>query len=56
MIIPRSVVRDGRAGPARVFSRDVVFGGEIAFVGRENVKNIQKTNEIRYCLGGKFKT
>ena len=36
------------------FSRDVVWGGagEIAFVGRENAKNIQKTNEIRYCLGG----
>ena len=43
---------------ARVFSRDVVLGGgEIAFVGRENdVKNILKTNEICYCLGGKFKT
>ena len=27
-------------------------GGEIAFVGRENVKNIQKTNKICYCLGG----
>ena len=48
----------------RVFSRDVVLGGGggggggggIAFVGRENVKNIQKRNEIRYCLGGKFKT
>ena len=41
----------------RVFSRDVVLGGEIAFVGRENVKNIQKkTNEICYCLGGEFKT
>ena len=40
--------------PLRVFSRDVVLGGgEIVFVGRENV-NIQKTNEIRYCLGGKF--
>ena len=38
---------------SRVFSRDVVLGGgEIAFVRRENVKNIQKTNEIRYCLGG----
>ena len=39
------------------FSRDVVLGGGgggIAFVGRENVKNIQKTNEICYCLGGKF--
>ena len=35
----------------RVFSRDVVLGG-IAFVGRENVKNILKTNEICYCLGG----
>ena len=23
-------------------------------MGRENVKNIQKTNEICYCLGGKF--
>ena len=33
-------------------------GGEggIAFVGRENVKNILKMNEICYCLGGKFKT
>ena len=41
----------------RVFSRDVVLGGgEIAFVGRENVKNILKSNEICYCLGGKFKT
>ena len=28
------------------------FGGKIAFVGRENVKNIQKTNKICYCLGG----
>ena len=28
------------------------LGGEIAFVGRENVKNIQKTNKICYCLGG----
>jgi len=37
-----------------LFSRDVVLGGKIAFVGRENVKNIQKTNEICYCLGGEF--
>jgi len=29
----------------RVFSRNVVWGG-IAFVGRENVKNIQKTNFV----------
>ena len=39
----------------RVFSRDVVLGrggGGIAFVGRENVTNIQKTNEICYCMGG----
>ena len=29
----------------------------IAFVGREiNVKNIQKTNKLCYCLRGKFKT
>ena len=42
---------------AGFFSRDVVFWGGIAFVGRENVKNIQKTNEIRYCLGRReFKT
>ena len=27
----------------RVFSRDVILGGEIPFVERENVKNIQKT-------------
>ena len=27
----------------------------IAFVGRENVKNIQKTNKNFYCLEGKFK-
>ena len=27
-------------------------GGKIAFVGRENVKNIQKTNKPCYCLGG----
>ena len=39
----------------RVFSRDVVLGG-IAFVGRENVKNIQKQTKFCYCLGGKFKT
>jgi len=26
----------------------------IAFVGRENVKNIQKTNEIGYCQGGEL--
>ena len=39
----------------RVFSRDVVLGGEIAFVGRENVKNILKTNKICYCLGGNSK-
>ena len=26
----------------------------IAFVGRENVKNIKKTNEIGYCQGGKL--
>ena len=40
------------------FLRYVVLGGEIAFVGRENVKNNQKkTNEIIcYCLGEKFKT
>ena len=38
----------------RVFSRDVVLGGEIAFVGRENAKNILKTSEICYCLGGKI--
>ena len=25
-------------------------------MGKENVKNIQKTNKICYCLGGKFKT
>ena len=31
-------------------------GGGIAFVGRQNVKNILKSNEICYCLGGKFKT
>ena len=36
----------------RVFSRDVVLGGKIAFVGGENVKNILKTNKICYCLGG----
>jgi len=23
-------------------------------VGRENVKNIKKTNKLCYCLGGKF--
>ena len=41
----------------RVFSRDVVLGGgEIAFVWTENVRNMQKTNKICYCLGGKFKT
>ena len=42
------------------FSRNVVWGWEIAFVGRENVKNIQKTNKICYfvcvcvcvCVGG----
>ena len=39
----------------RVFSRDVVFWGGIAFVGRENVKNIQITNKILLSLGGKFK-
>ena len=37
----------------QVFSRDACsFGGEIAFVGRENVKNIQKNkNKSHYCLG-----
>ena len=41
---------------AGFLSRDVVLGEEIAFVGRENVKNILKTNKICYCLGGGFKT
>ena len=42
-----------RSTQAGFFSRDVLWGGGIAFVGRENVKNIQKkTNEICYCLGG----
>ena len=40
----------------RVFSRDVVLGGKLLLWGEKNVKNIQKTNEICYCLGGKFKT
>ena len=45
----------------RVFSRDVVLGGgggggELLLWGEKNVKNIQKTSEICYCLGGKFKT
>ena len=42
----------------RVFSRNVVFfwgGGGIVFVGRENVKNIQKTNKLCYYLGGNLK-
>ena len=39
-----------------VFSRDVVLGGKLFLWGEKNVKNIQKTNEICYCLGGKFKT
>ena len=39
------------------FSRDVVWGGgELLLWGEKNVKNIQKTNEICYCLGGKFET
>ena len=31
-------------------------GGGIALSGEENVKNIQKTNKLCYCLGGNFKT
>ena len=41
----------------RVFSRDVVLhGGEIAFVGRENVKNIQK-KQMKFVIvwGGNSK-
>ena len=37
---------------SRVFSRDVVLGGKLLLWGEKNVKNIQKTNEICYCLGG----
>ena len=36
--------------PVRVFST-VSFGGEIAFVGRSNVKNIQNTNKVCLCFG-----
>ena len=31
-------------------------GGGIALSGEKNVKNIQKTNKLCYCLGGNFKT
>ena len=34
------------------FSRNVVYRGEIAFVGRENMKNIQKTNFVIVWGGG----
>ena len=34
------------------FFKKCSLGGKSAFVGRENVKNIQKTNKICYCLGG----
>ena len=34
------------------FSRNVVYRGEIAFVGRENMKNIQKTNFVIVLGGG----
>ena len=38
----------------RVFSRNVIWGGgEIAFVGRENAKNIQTTN-IFLLFGGEI--
>ena len=43
-------------GIHRVFSRNIVLGGKIAFVGRENVKNVKKQNKICCCLGGNFKT
>ena len=36
------------------FSRNVVYRGEIAFVGRENMKNIQKTNFV-IVWGGELK-
>ena len=35
----------------RVFSR-VVLGGKLLLWGEKNLKNIQKTNEICYYLGG----
>ena len=41
-----------RVASSRVFSRDVVLGGKMLLWGEKNVKNIQKTNEICYCLGG----
>ena len=39
----------------RVFL-EIKFKGGIAFVGRENIKNIHKTNKICYSFGGKSKT
>ena len=38
------------------FSRDVVLGEGIAFVGRENVKNIQKTKRNSLLFGGEIQT
>ena len=37
----------------RVFSRNVIWGGGIAFMGRENAKNIQTTN-IFLLFGGEI--
>ena len=36
------------------FFLEMYFRGEIAFVGRENVKNIQKTNTIYLLFGGEI--
>ena len=54
----------GKCDEQVFFSRDVVLGegggGKLLLWGEKNVKNIQKTNENCYCLGGEgggeFKT